>query len=604
MSLNQQSTALPAIGLYSALIPLLGVNFDKPVTVGFSAAEVAADTFRILGTLDSTATDDTNATELGTVAGLTGLNLPPDLVAKLSGWPYIFVQRLTGTNAGSLFVTGEVSSAATAVATATPAASAFSAVLDLTAFGADPVRIGGSAGMLAGDTFDVYVTQIVGATSAAGCYKAGRITGGGSDNGKVNSLLLSGWPYALVQRASTGTATAGTIIACGVSPASGNAPDSVAPLPNTDVRRGATGEAFAVFFVPANNGATVAAAAQAARIRMTADAEVVVGFRNALNTANVALLSKDGANGGTIGDATAFVTLGITVLGGVNPIIATLGAAATGRAQMLLRNNTVGGSRGTNFVMGTAVDTWSISTDPAGAGVQLFAISDDAAGARRFQINAAGGVSLTATPADPSALLDLSANLTLGLGLTRPPRATITALANPLKGLTMYDVTNDLVVVNVGTPGAPNYRKAAGGPWVRAVNTNAQAVADGAAAAAMITWTETTDQTSNFVAGTGVFTAPVAGFYLFSVAAEFAAAAAVLAAEFRLGIYVGGALQAEGVYTNPVAALNVSRQVQVTHALELAAGDTVDFRVFQNSGGAIALTATAAHNYLSISLLN
>jgi hypothetical protein len=603
MSITQQNTVLPAIGLYSALIPLLGINFDKPVTIGFSAAEVAADTFRILGTLDSAATDDTNATDLGTVAGLTGLSLPDGLVAAFSGWPYVFVQRLTGTNAGSLFVSGEASSAAVAVSAAAPAAGAFSPVLDLTGFGSDPVRIGGDNSMLAGDKFNVYVTQIAGATSAAGCDLAGTITGGGNDNGKLNSLLLQGWPYALVQRVNTGTATTGAIVACGVSPASANAPDAVRPLPNTDVRRDGSGGAYNVYEVLAADGATSAATG---RIRVTGAAETVIAGDSIGGAGDIVLLAKDGADGAVIGDAVNFQGLTVTSKTAANP--SPLGVTANGSTGMVvafINTHAPGSYRVQTIIGGAGNANFSVAVDPGAAGVQLFAIADNTAALRRLQISAAGNTSLTNTGADPSALLDMSANVSLGFCAPRPTRATLLALGSPLAGLAAFDTTNNIYVVNTGTSGVPVWSRAAGGPNVRAVNTSQQSVADGVAAAAVANWTETTDTGGNFNATSGVFTAPVAGFYSISASVEFSAIAAILGAQFTIGIYVGGVLAADFAFVNPVVALSQARPVQVVHSLQLAAAATVDIRVSQNSGtGANTLTASGSRNTLSIALIN
>lgn len=600
MSLNQQSVALPAVNAYSALVSLLGINFDKPVTFGFSSAEVAGDTFRLLGTMDPAAVDDTNAADLGTVAGLTGLPLPPAIANQLRGWTNVFVQRLTGTNAGTFYVTGEVATPATAVSTAAPAPTVFSAVLDLTGFNADPVRISGSAAMVAGDKFDVYVSQLPGAVSAAGCYYAGRISGGGNDNGKENSLLLEGWPYALVQRVDTGTVTAGTIIACGVSVATGNAPDAVRPLPNTDVRRDGSGGAFNVYEVLAADGATVASAG---RIKLAAATETII----AAGAGNQLILTRSAAGFVGIGVATPLAELHVVdPTAGVNVQAMIASSTSSGVSLFSFLNNTPdagGSSRGARIVLGSALHNWTITQDGGATGIQNLRIGDSDA-LNRFIIDASGRVALGASNPDVNTLLDMHLNTLFGVGLPTPSRATINAWVSPLTGLSAYDTTNNIFVVNVGTPGSPQWARAAGGPNVRATNANAQSITSGAAAATIITWTATTNIGGAFTAVSGVFVAPVAGFYAISAAAEFASAAAILGAEFRIGIYVGGVLQVESVLVNPVAALAVSRQVQATHMIQLAAGDSVDIRVFQNSGGAIALTATAAHNYLSIALVN
>ena len=205
---------------------------------------------------------------------------------------------------------------------------------------------------------------------------------------------------------------------------------------------------------------------------------------------------------------------------------------------------------------------------------------------------------------DASAGLDLSTIITLGLGLPKVPGAILLAIATPLAGLTAFDTTHSIVRVNVGTSGVPNYRKAAGGSIVFATNNTQPLITDNAAAAVVANWSVQagTNADGAFNGTSGIFTAPVAGFYRFTCSMEFAAAAATLSAPFDVGIYVGGVLQIESDYENPVAALSQTRQIVVTGAFQLAAGALVDFRAFQHSGGDIALTASLVRNYVSIEL--
>jgi hypothetical protein len=222
----------------------------------------------------------------------------------------------------------------------------------------------------------------------------------------------------------------------------------------------------------------------------------------------------------------------------------------------------------------------------------------------------AGGAIAFGLPAGAPAsgtLLDLqNVGNGLGLGLTAMSRATALAIANPKSGMVTFDSTNNQVIANVGSPATPNFRKAAGGSIVSATCTNAQSITNNAAAAAITTWTvdANTNQDAAFNATSGVFTVPVAGFYRFTVAVEFAAAAATLSALFQIGVFVGGVVSRNAELLNPVAALSQLRQVQISVSIQLAAGATVDFRAFQNSGGAVALTATASTNYLSIELVS
>lgn len=196
---------------FSATLSLLGIDTSAAVTFGLSAGQTAQDIFELYGTLDAAATDATNARLIGRFTG-GAANLPRDFQLETVTWPYLLVRRVGGSTPGTFYVTGDATTNPAPVTVSAPAGNAFSAVLNLMPFAANGVRVGGSAAMVSGDVFDVYVSQDAAATGASGCLKAGRITGGGGTG--ITSLLVTGWPYALVQR--TGGATAGTIIAAGV----------------------------------------------------------------------------------------------------------------------------------------------------------------------------------------------------------------------------------------------------------------------------------------------------------------------------------------------------------------------------------------------------
>ena len=208
---------------------------------------------------------------------------------------------------------------------------------------------------------------------------------------------------------------------------------------------------------------------------------------------------------------------------------------------------------------------------------------------------------------DASAGFDLSTIIAKGASMPQVPDATLLALANPLAGLYGFGTTSKVVRVNVGTPGSPNWRKAAGGSMFSATGANAQSFTDNAAAATITTWVAQagTNQDAAFVAATGVFTAPIAGYYRFSVTAELAAAAANLGASWTVGIAVNGTVLRKGKLLNPVAALNQTRQAQVTAAVQLAAGDVVTFTgALAGAGGNIALSADATTTFVSGELVS
>lgn len=97
----------------------------------------------------------------------------------------------------------------------------------------------------------------------------------------------------------------------------------------------------------------------------------------------------------------------------------------------------------------------------------------------------------------------------------------------------------------------------------------------------------------------GVFTAPVAGYYRVSSKIEFAANAT---GDRETSLFKNGSRYAYLGYNSNSSAsgtANVGGSIDV----QLAAGDTLDIRVRQTSGGALNVGNTATANYFSVSLL-
>lgn len=205
---------------YSSVLSLQSLDTNGPIGFSLSVGQTTSDTFQLYGTLDSAAVDNTNAYNLGAFSGGAG-NLPAGIAEQAAAWPFVLVRRTGGSTAGSLFVAGNPASSPAVVSTAAPVVIGnYSAVLDLTSLGAKSVRIGGSRQMLVTDVFDVYLSDDSALASLTGAYYAGRITGGGGTN--KNTVLVSGFNYAIIRRADTSTTlTAGTIIAAGVFPSAG-----------------------------------------------------------------------------------------------------------------------------------------------------------------------------------------------------------------------------------------------------------------------------------------------------------------------------------------------------------------------------------------------
>lgn len=129
--------------------------------------------------------------------------------------------------------------------------------------------------------------------------------------------------------------------------------------------------------------------------------------------------------------------------------------------------------------------------------------------------------------------------------------------------------------------------------------TNAQSFATGATNT-VTTWTKVFDRVNtNFNAATGVFTAPVAGFYDVSAGVNFAANTGAIGTLASIGIVANGVTVANGFYIRQTAT-STPMLPQVSALCQLAAGQTIVVQGTQNTGGTVALTATANANYLSI----
>lgn len=203
---------------YSAVLSLLNIDTNGPVAFSLSVGQTSSDSFNLYGTLDSAAVDNTNAFLIGTFSG-GATNLPKNIADQAKRWPFLLIQRAGGSTAGSLFVAGNPAASPAVVSAAAPVVVGnYSALLTLTTLGAETVRIGTSRQMVVGDSFDVYASDDSALASLTGAFYAGRIYGGGGANVN-NTVLVSGYNYAIIRRV-TGS-TAGNVIAAGVSPSAG-----------------------------------------------------------------------------------------------------------------------------------------------------------------------------------------------------------------------------------------------------------------------------------------------------------------------------------------------------------------------------------------------
>jgi hypothetical protein len=221
--------------------------------------------------------------------------------------------------------------------------------------------------------------------------------------------------------------------------------------------------------------------------------------------------------------------------------------------------------------------------------------------------NLAAGGSLGTAPAT----VDIAAMLTVN----QTTAGQAMTLANPTQTAGAHQV----VILNVGTasftllgtvvlPAQSILVFWSGTAWsvvtapasakVRSQNASAQSIPNNASTV-VTGWTNVFDRTAAFNAATGVFTAPVAGQYLVSAKVQFNTAAWTLAQFVRVSIRQNAVIQENGELAAQATA-SFPMMVQAASLINCAAGDTIDIAVLQNQGGAVALTAVAVNNSVSI----
>jgi len=111
----------------------------------------------------------------------------------------------------------------------------------------------------------------------------------------------------------------------------------------------------------------------------------------------------------------------------------------------------------------------------------------------------------------------------------------------------------------------------------------------------LLTW-DTTDENIGFTftPGSGTITIPADGIYDISCSIRWAANATGYR---RLSLYASGTLRGDLIVP---AVSGVAQPLTVAKTIRLAAGATVDARVIQTSGGALALAQTSRTPNLTI----
>jgi hypothetical protein len=163
--------------------------------------------------------------------------------------------------------------------------------------------------------------------------------------------------------------------------------------------------------------------------------------------------------------------------------------------------------------------------------------------------------------------------------------------------------TIDNAVIGGTTPAAVTATTlvATGMSRVIASTTNALSLTSGATTV-VTTFTATVNVGANFVASTGVYTAPATGQY--AVSAAFRTTSATVAANTQFIVIFnvnGAAVQQAGVTYQS----NVATTCQATCAtvLNVTSGQTITVSIFQSTAATLTLDGAAAANWLTISRL-
>jgi len=136
---------------------------------------------------------------------------------------------------------------------------------------------------------------------------------------------------------------------------------------------------------------------------------------------------------------------------------------------------------------------------------------------------------------------------------------------------------------------------------VRCTDSSAQSIPN--ASATKLTFNvETFDSLSEFVNGTGIFTAKNAGFYNVEATALSASAAWPLGTRWEMLIFKNGAEYAKGNrMLSQVAGFTGQFASSVSAIVQMnGTTDTLDVRAIHNQGGAVLLDNTATANHISI----
>lgn len=144
-------------------------------------------------------------------------------------------------------------------------------------------------------------------------------------------------------------------------------------------------------------------------------------------------------------------------------------------------------------------------------------------------------------------------------------------------------------------------------PSVICRGKTAQSISNNSTFVQLTNWTETQDTTNSFNAVAGIFTAPIAGNYQYSIAHNLLVTGAQIAASFdHLSLKKNGVDQFADSRLNFFSVAMLTSQdslAQMSGIINLAIGDTMAFTRRQSHAAAYNDTTSASQNYINISYI-
>nr|DAG73193.1 MAG TPA: Baseplate wedge protein [Caudoviricetes sp.] len=276
--------------------------------------------------------------------------------------------------------------------------------------------------------------------------------------------------------------------------------------------------------------------------------------------------------GVTVSGATGNVTVSITTNG------VTLGQLAQQPANTVLANATASTANVTAFTVPGCSTSSSALTWTSGTGFTCNTTvnASTLGGTAAASYALLASPTFTGTPAAPTATAGTN---TTQIATTAFAQNAVTGGANAGAFTTLSASGNDALV----------YQNSSGQSIPNATTTT------------VTNWTKLFDRVNgSFNATTGVFTAPATGYYRVSASSQFAATAGSVGNQLGWVVTANSVVVAQSPYFVE-AANSTARTVSVNTIVNLTAGQTMTLGLYQNTGAALALSTTAANNWVAIS---